>query len=689
MAYQPALDGLRALAVSLVLAFHGGFGWMTGGYVGVSVFFTLSGYLITSLLLAEHERTGTIRLSSFYARRMKRLLPASLLCLVVVAVAATAGAFDGFSSLRRDLAGALLQVANWVKLWDGDSYAALTDASLGRVAPLEHYWSLAIEEQFYWIWPLAIVGLFRWRRSTRSAATWIVVATVVSAIAAPVIASVWGPNAAYWATPARTGEILVGAALAAVVHVRGRWASRSAVLAPIGLAVVVWAAVTWPAASGPAYDGWLPVFALASAAVVAGLQHPSPVRRMLSLPPVVWVGTISYGLYLYHWPIFAVLTEQRVGVDGAALFAVRLAVTVAAATLSARLVEGPVRRWDPSPARPLVAGAFATLLVGAIVVVGVHPEQPVSVADAASVAEVTLAPVDGTLAPLATADDSASVVPESSAATETSNPEPSSATQDDGTPSPTEAPTEATTEVTTAATAVPTSVPVPEVTRPVRVLVVGDSTAQYTAAGLAAWAADHPDRLQITDASVAGCGFLRSGVVPTDGAIDFQGQCDDLLDGRLPGLIADLQPDVVMLMVTMRDVEDRRWSDAEGVISPFDERFRDRLLIDYTVMADRLGAAGVGHIAWVLPPHPIAPFQGEQVKMLDPARYQVQFDVIHEVAAAADGRVTVLDLRAWLDAVGGTLDGGMRPDGLHWSEEAGYSVAERYLAGSLVSAALS
>ena len=137
--YQPALDGLRAVAVALVLVFHGGFRWMTGGYVGVSVFFTLSGYLITSLLLVEHERTGTVRLGRFYARRMKRLLPASTVCVAAVTVAAAGGAFDEFPGLRRDLLGAVFQVANWVKLVGDASYADLTNASLGRVAPLEHY----------------------------------------------------------------------------------------------------------------------------------------------------------------------------------------------------------------------------------------------------------------------------------------------------------------------------------------------------------------------------------------------------------------------------------------------------------------------------------------------------------------------------------------------------------------------
>ena len=273
-----------------------------------------------------------------------------------------------------------------------------------------------------------------------------------------------------------------------------------------------------------------------------------------------------------------------------------------------------MRRWDPSWSRPLVGGALATAAVAALVVVGVQPAASAPVAEPRVDPAVTIAPVDGTLAPLATVDEP---VPDAAAST-------TEAVSDSSVPATAATPTSSTQ---------PVPVPVPSVSRPVRIMVVGDSTAQYTAAGLAAWAADHPDSAQVTDASVAGCGFLRTGTVPTDGAIDFQGQCDDLLDDRLPGLLADLQPDVVMLMVTMRDVEDREWDAAEGPISPFDRRFRDRLLLDYTAMADRLAAAGVRHVAWVLPPHPIAPFQGEQVKMLDPARYQVQFDVIDEVAA--------------------------------------------------------
>ncbi len=688
--YQPALDGLRALAVALVLVFHGGFSWMSGGYVGVSVFFTLSGYLITLLLLVEHDRTGTVRLGAFSARRMKRLLPASLVCLGAVTVAAAFGAFDGFASLRRDLLGALFQVANWVKLFGDVSYADLTNATLGRVAPLEHYWSLAIEEQFYWLWPLVLLGVFRWARSARDVTVALVAMAVAGMVAAPVIAAVWGADAAYWATPARAGEILVGAVLAVAQFRRGllgvRWGRWSWVPAPLGLAVVVWAALTWPAAGGPAYEGWFPVFALASVAVIAGLQGPSPVRTALSWRPVVWVGTVSYGLYLYHWPIYAVLTSDRVGVDGAALFAVRLAVTVSAAAVSARWIERPVRRWEVDWHRPVLASAVATLALGAVVLLSVPSGSSTTAGGAGGASQVTLAPVEGTLAPLQTVP--VTVVPESSTSpTDGSTDGSTDGTTDGSTDAPGAAVT--TSEPTGGAGAVPTVVPVPEVSRPVRVLVVGDSTARYTAAGLAAWAVEHPSTMQLTDASVDGCGLLRTGIVPTDGEIDWQGQCDDLLDDRLPRLLAELRPDVVVLMVTMRDVEDRRWDDAEGVISPFDPRFRARLLADYTAMADQLAAAGVPRVAWVLPPHPIAPFQGEQVKMLDPARYEVQFGVIADVAAERPDLVRVLDLRAWLDAVGGSRSGEWRPDGLHWSEPAGRRVAADYLAGSIVVAASS
>jgi peptidoglycan/LPS O-acetylase OafA/YrhL len=145
-AYQPALDGVRGVAVAMVLLFHAG--WISGGYVGVSVFFTLSGYLITSLALIEHRRTGSPDVPAFYGRRVRRLLPASLACLAGVIVLAAFGLVRDVEHLRRDLWGALAQVYNWVALSGGQSYADLVAGDAGQ-SPLDHYWSLAIEEQFY------------------------------------------------------------------------------------------------------------------------------------------------------------------------------------------------------------------------------------------------------------------------------------------------------------------------------------------------------------------------------------------------------------------------------------------------------------------------------------------------------------------------------------------------------------
>ncbi|MFM2071735.1 MAG: hypothetical protein RLZZ623_1998 [Actinomycetota bacterium] len=669
MPYQPALDGLRAVAVALVLVFHGGFAWMRGGYVGVSVFFTLSGYLITLLLLAEYDRTGTISLGRFYARRFKRLLPASLICLSAVTLGGVTGVFENVSSLRRDLLGALFQVANWVKLFGNGSYADLTNATLGRVAPLEHYWSLAIEEQFYWVWPLVMLLLLSRVRSADGRLRWLLGMAAVAAIAAPVIAHVWGPDAAYWATPARAGEILVGAALAAVLRryrVRPRWAGPATL---IGLLAIGWAATTWSASSGPAYSGWLPVFALATAAVIIGVQHESLLRRGLSAAPMVWVGSISYGLYLYHWPIFAALTERRLGAGGVALFAARLALTFGAAMLSARFVERPVRKWSPSPARPLVAAFGATALLAVGVLVLVEP----SVSAAVDVTSAAIEHVDGTLPELA------AVVPSSSTAVVASPTSTSVVPQ-----------TTVTLETVTASdpAAVVAAVPVPTPSRPVRVIVIGDSTAEALAVGMVSWAVDHTDVMQVSVAATPGCGFIRHGDIPTDGAIDFAGTCNDVLDTVLPSMVHDLSPDVALLMVTMRDVEDRIWDDHEGALSPFDSRFRSRLLDAYRAMADGLLASGVHRLVWVLAPNPSAAFQGDQRKMSDPARYQVQFDVIAELAAERPDLISVLDLHRWMADQDLLADSTIRPDGLHLSPESARWVTEQFVAGSVVAAAL-
>ena len=697
IAHQPALDGLRALAVAVVLLFHADVPGFGGGYLGVSVFFTLSGFLITSLLIAEQSGTGTVGVGAFYVRRAKRLLPASLACIGLITLAALATDwFDAVTTLRRDLLGATLQVANWVSLAGGGSYQELLARSAGQASPVEHYWSLAIEEQFYWVWPLVMLVVLGRIRTATGRLRFLVAMAVIAAIAAPVIAAVWGADAAYWSTPARAGEILVGAAVAAALNRYQARPGLSLPLVAIGLAAIGWAAVTWPTFGGPAYAGWFPVFALATAAVIVGVQHHSPVRRGMSWRPLVWTGGISYGLYLYHWPLFAALSESRLGIGGVALFVVQMSATFALATVSARLVERPVRAWSPPPLRPLVGAVAATAAVAVGVVVIVEPTATTAV----DLTAAAIAPVEGTLAELALAAPPSTLSMPSPAAPvggaasgSTGSTGPSGSTGSMGpsgstsTLGPNDGASPRSTDVGSAAKPiVPVAVPAPS--RPARIVVVGDSTAQAVSIGLVEWATQHPDVARVTVAASPGCGFMRSGQVPSENTVDFDGECDRVLDERLPAMARDLQPDAALMMVTMRDVEDRVWYADEGVLSPFDDRFRERMLADYRAIADTLLMAGIDRLVWVLAPRPLVPFEGEQRKMRNPARYAVQHGVIEQVARERAGAITVLDLNSWLTEVGLVEDVGIRPDGIHISPEAALWLSEVYLAGSVVSAAI-
>ena len=364
--YQPALDGIRAVSIALVFAFHLGAPWLPGGYLGVSVFFTLSGFLITSLLLRERAANGRIDARAFYVRRLRRLLPASLMCLTGVAVLASIGTIAVRTDLRAGVLGAVFQVANWEQLLGHHSYADLFLAP----SPVDHFWSLAIEEQFYWLWPLVIAGLtaVASRRSRRVTPTVLTGAFVVLGASAFVTARLLGGDAAYFASWARFAEIVAGAALAAVVAQRAL-SPRVAALAPTCLATIVALCVVTPAGRGWAYEGGLPLFALLSVGLIAGVQVDGPIRRLLALEPVAWIGRISFGLYLFHWPVFTILESASV--------LAKLATTLAITLASYYLVERPIRtgRVLTTPGRYLqgAAGSFVAVAAGvAVLVPGVH-----------------------------------------------------------------------------------------------------------------------------------------------------------------------------------------------------------------------------------------------------------------------------------------------------------------------------
>jgi len=375
--YQPALDGLRAFAVAAVIAYHFGAGWASGGFLGVDAFFVLSGYLITSLLLTEFGRRGHISLPAFWARRARRLLPALLLVLAAVALyAAVLAPASQLDTLRGDGIASLFYFANWHFVLSGQSYFDL----FSLPSPMRHLWSLAIEEQFYLVWPLIVLACLRVGRGSRKVLAGVCLAGIAASVAImAVLYEPSDPSRAYYGTDARAHTLLVGAVLALLLMHRRPERRRSVVALHLaGLAAAaacLWAWVSVSDQGAGLYHGGSLVFAIAVAVVIASAVQPttrsvwSPLRALLSLGGLRWIGLISYGLYLWHWPATVVLTEARTGLSGAALTVVRLAVTVGAATLSFYLVEQPIRRGALRGWRGRVAVPTGLATVGVIVMV--------------------------------------------------------------------------------------------------------------------------------------------------------------------------------------------------------------------------------------------------------------------------------------------------------------------------------
>ncbi len=376
---MPGLDGLRALAVVAVLLYHAGLPWIPGGFLGVEVFFVLSGYLITALLLAEWRARGHVSLKAFWLRRARRLLPA--LYLLIFATLAFAVFFlpGEVVGLRADALAAFGYVTNWYLVLGQESYFE----AVGRPSLLEHLWSLAVEEQFYLLWPLVFwigisFGATRWRRRRL-----LLVALGGAVLSVIMMAALYvpgvDPSRLYYGTDTRAAGLLVGAALALVWMPKspmGRGscptdrrfrldrARRSGTWGRLrrrwGWTVPMWLDAVGLLALGALvvfclrlgefqpflYRGGLAAVSLATAALIVAVAHPYTRlgRGLLGWRPLRWIGERSYGIYLWHWPVFMVTRPQLdVPFDGAPLLVVRLAATVGLAHLSYRYVEKPIR----------------------------------------------------------------------------------------------------------------------------------------------------------------------------------------------------------------------------------------------------------------------------------------------------------------------------------------------------------
>ena len=334
------------VAVALVLADHGGIPGMAGGFLGVDVFFVLSGFLITSLLLDELGRSGRIDLANFWIRRARRLLPALVLMVLIVAVGRQFFSPEAIVGLRDDAVAAFFWVANWMFVADKTGYFAQG----APPSPLQHAWSLGVEEQYYIVWPLVLVAVAvvlaaRARRQHKRATLGGVRLTVFllatlgalgSAAAAILLASDATRDRVYFGTDTRAQALLVGAAASALLVgdweslnrgwslIRSRWGRWIARGLPVIGLVLLGVAVHYATGSAREFrSGLLIVVAVAAVLVIApvALDQRGPVATVLAWGPLAWLGGISYGVYLWHWPIFLVLNGQRTGWHGLSLFA--------------------------------------------------------------------------------------------------------------------------------------------------------------------------------------------------------------------------------------------------------------------------------------------------------------------------------------------------------------------------------
>jgi peptidoglycan/LPS O-acetylase OafA/YrhL len=390
-----ALDGLRAVALLIIMGYHFGVGWLQGGFFSLDIFYVLSGYLITGLLVSEYRKRSAIKLSAFWLRRARRLLPALLIVLVAVTLmvrfAEPAGLYIDF---RMSALSALFYFSNWWQIAANSNYFVAT----GATSPLTHTWSLAVEEQFYLIWPLVVLAVMGLSRTFVRGMRNLLVLSVAGALASALeMALLFNPHAnnttrLYFGTDTHAQSILIGAVLACVLTTiemrRGRQGmaptarSRFArwILVLVGVAGLAGTfTLTYLQKSGIAafdYRGGFTLSALSAMAIIIGAVcvPGGPLARALSLRPLVWLGTISYGAYLWHYPIYVFLDAARTGQTGLSLLAIRFAATLTLAHTSYYLVERPIMYgtfWRSLkaavPAAAMMTATVAVIIVGTVV----------------------------------------------------------------------------------------------------------------------------------------------------------------------------------------------------------------------------------------------------------------------------------------------------------------------------------
>ncbi len=645
--HWPALDGWRGFSIWFAISVHAGY-FTAGGVLSLDTFFVLSGFLITGLLLREWGNSSRIDLLRFWARRARRLLPALFVVLGAVLVyAAFIAPAIGLDKVRGDVLGSLGYVVNWHFIWSGQSYfGAFTSPS-----PVLHLWSLAVEEQFYLIWPLivfgvlALAGKFVRRRGAMIA---VGAVAIVGAVASAIeMVALYEPGAdpsrVDYGTDTRAQAMLIGAALSVFVAVHGPVRSRVArgaldFAAPLCLVAVVapWFASDTTEVHDFFYGRYgLFVYCIAVAVVLWRVVQPSTglLGATLSLPPLIWVGAISYEMYLWHWPTYLVISADRTGLDGLALLTVRLSTVVLLAWVTHTFVAEPIRRGvrlrSPRLARIMVVGVVIALGTG--------------VYAATTAAEPALSGKFGEVAdkggPPSVDDVAARKPAKGSGSTSTTTP------------------------------GAPTTTTLPPV---LKVLMAGDSQGATLAQGV------HADGgidglsaqpgLAVWNRAILGCSIVTAPLFVIDGNTTTN-RCggSGLWQEQWQSDVDTFLPDAVVVMAGAWDVFDVLGPDGQ-VLHPGDPAWQSLYVRDLTTLLNELTSKGAAVVA-IKPAcfgsDSVDGSEPQRSERLDPARLSA-ITAAWEQATAAN-RVTLLDLDATL-CPNGVSDPAIRPDGAHFTE---------------------
>ncbi len=658
--YFPGLDGLRAGAVIAVLAFHDG--RLRGGFLGVSTFFTLSGFLITGLLLSERAEHGRIALRAFFARRIRRLLPIALIGIALGAIA-TSLLHDPTSApaFRGDALSALANVANWRFLFAGQAYAS----QFGTPSVLLHYWSLAVEEQFYLLlapFVAVLLWLTRGRRSWFAAALGLLTAGSIALGAWSVGHGSF--DRAYYGTDTRAAEFLIGGILAAWLSahrlplLKAR-AQRALNACGIGaFSVCIWAMTQARVGDSGLFRGELVAYALLTTLVISSALVPGPLQRLLSWRPLCALGRVSYGVYVVHWPLFLLITTRRTGLSSGEVSAIRVIASVTLASALYRLLEMPIRNRRVLRSRrqnfAAVAAGITTCLLVALNVGEIAPPLAIHFAPVAALTPSAAAPstmstsLQRLLAMVHRTTTSKGPAPTSPTTVRT-------VARGTGT-----TPTSRTPHPYQPVPAPPTSV-APRVAP--RILVVGDSVALTLGRGIQRWGARLG--IEVSNYGKLGCGLLDNADVRGYWGIEHRGVDACGVRQQWRQAIAALHPDVVVVLFGAWDVYDASWDGRTTWASPGSSLWNMHYRSSVNAANQLLGAGGA-RVLWIAPPcfTDTSSVNDAKAPWYSHDRI-VAVGNVEKAVASSSVRTSVTDLVQQRDC---PVNLRLRPDGVHYSD---------------------